>query len=396
MESSPPGQSVENPASGRGTSSPNPGMFRLLRGVWTKRELVKAFVVRDLKSRYVGSAMGFFWSVVVPFIYLFVFMVVFSLLLKSRWTDGARPQDTALFMLVGILSWHAFAETLSRATNCLVEHANLIQKVVFPAEILPAFLTVSSIVNMLIGLPIVVVGTYVFADKVPGIAYLALPILIVLQGLFTLGLGYFLSAMNLFLRDTYHVIGVLTLVWMFGTPIFYPPTLVNNARVPVPGTAKNVDVWVKHDIGRRRIPLTGKVTVSVDETRRPRRFWEMEADLETYSPEVREFLEPNERDDRPREAMPDAIPPESLDSYVTVSGVLHRREVAEQRDTMSLGLLLEVNPMFWLINSYRRVLMFGEWPRWRLVLRFAIVSLVFLAIGSRFFARHQRRFADLL
>ena len=95
-------------------------MSRLLRNLWTQRQLVRGFVVRDLKSRYVGSTMGFFWSVIVPFLYLFVFMFVFSLVMKSRWTDRATPQDTALFMLVGILAWQSFAETLSRA-----KHASL-------------------------------------------------------------------------------------------------------------------------------------------------------------------------------------------------------------------------------------------------------------------------------
>ena len=86
--------------------------------------------------------MGFFWSVIFPIVNLFVFMFVFRLLLKARWGDGASEKDTALIMLAGILVWTAFSETISRATNCLIENANLIQKVVFPSQILPVYLSV--------------------------------------------------------------------------------------------------------------------------------------------------------------------------------------------------------------------------------------------------------------
>lgn len=371
-------------------------MPALLGTLWTQRELVRAFVVRDLKSRYVGSTMGFFWSVIVPFIYLFVFMGVFSLLLKSRWEDGSPQEETALFMLVGILAWHAFAETLSRATNCLVENANLIQKVVFPSVILPTYLVVSSLVNMLIGMPIVIVGVYAFTDQAPSLPYLALPLLVGLQGVFSLGLGLFLSALNLYLRDTVHLIGVLILVWMFATPIFYPPSLVQNATVPVPGSSQDVEVWSKEDVGRRRIPPRGGVMVFVDEDQAPRQYFEVKTDLEGMDPGVIRFLQPRPEDDQPRTAMPAQEPPDTLDTYVEVSATLYTRETAQESDRMSLGVLLELNPMYWLINSYRRVIMLGAWPDPGLLLRFAALSVVVFALGAAFFGRHQQRFPDLL
>jgi len=117
-------------------------LLSLIRALIAHRSLLRDFIVRDLKSRYVGSAMGFFWSVVVPVVNLFVFMFVFRLVLKARWGDangvtsglgwevdptlgGGGTKATALVMLAGILAWAAFAETLSRGTNCLVENANL-------------------------------------------------------------------------------------------------------------------------------------------------------------------------------------------------------------------------------------------------------------------------------
>ena len=119
------------------------------------RTLLRDFVMRDLKARYVGSSMGFFWSVIFPLINLCVFTFVFRIILKTRWSDEQGALEVALVMLAGIIVWTAFAESVSRCTNCLVDNANLLQKVVFPAAVFPAYITTSAILNMCIGLPIV-------------------------------------------------------------------------------------------------------------------------------------------------------------------------------------------------------------------------------------------------
>ncbi|MCZ6598696.1 MAG: ABC transporter permease [Planctomycetota bacterium] len=278
-------------------------MANLLRSLRDNRRLIRGFVVRDLKARYVGSTMGFFWSVVYPVVNLVVFMIVFRFFLKSRFSDKMNEQETAMLMLAGILVWAAFAETLSRATNCLVENSNLIQKVVFPSEILPVNLALSSIVNMLIGLPIVLIGTwFIFPDPF-GPQLVVMPLLILLQIVFMTGMGYFLAALNVLWRDTFHLVGVGTMVWMFMTPIFYPAEVVKKA-----------------------IPL---------------------GDL-----------------------------PE--DGYI------------------SFGWLLEINPMHWLIDSWRRILFFDQWPEWDMLLRLAVVAIAVFFAGGVFFVRQKKVFPDLL
>ena len=128
-------------------------MLTLVRSLRKNRRLLQDMVRRDLRARYVGSSMGFFWSVIFPVINLVVYMFVFRTVLNMRWSDKMGAQEVALLMLAGVIVWHAFAESTSRMTNALVENANLIQKVVFPAETLPVYLTVSSLVNMSIGMP---------------------------------------------------------------------------------------------------------------------------------------------------------------------------------------------------------------------------------------------------
>lgn len=301
-------------------------MFALIRSLRRNRRLLSDFVKRDLAARYVGSSMGFFWSVVFPIVNLFVFMFVFRLVLKARWGDGGSEKETALIMLAGILVWAGFAETLSRATNCLVENANLIQKVVFPAEILPVYLTVSSVVNMLIGMPIVVLGCWLFGAGGPSASAVLIPLLLLLQIVFTVGLGYLLATLNLFLRDTYHLVGVGVQVWMFATPIFYPAEMVSGARIMLPD-------WIS-------------------------------------------FLS-----NAPPGLLPDGSP---------------RILQPGEGGLFSLNWMLEINPMHWLIDSWRDVIIFSTWPDPMILLRLAVVSVSIFALGATFFRSQQEKFPDLL
>ncbi|MFT6362510.1 MAG: ABC-type polysaccharide/polyol phosphate export permease [Planctomycetota bacterium] len=313
-------------------------MFSVLSSLKQHRQLLFDFVGRDLKSRYVGSSMGFFWSVIFPVVNLFVFMFVFRFLLKARWmgADGSEGpvSETALIMLCGILVWASFAETLSRATNCLVENANLIQKLVFPSEILPVYLTTSSMVNMLIGMPIVVLGCIFFTNGGPGVSSVLIPVLLICQLLFTVGMGYLLATLNLFLRDTYHLVGVGVQVWMFATPIFYPASLVTMKPIMLPS-------WLS---------------------------WLNNTDVMPF----------------------DRV---DLDGVLTE---VPRALLAGEGGYFDMGWMLAINPMHWLIDAWREVIVFSRWPDIESLVRLGVVSLLVFGIGAAFFRSQQRKFPDLL
>jgi ABC-type polysaccharide/polyol phosphate export permease len=413
-------------------------MLYLLKSIAQHSALLKDLVARDLKARYVGSSMGFFWSILFPVINLLVFTFVFRVILNTRWGDEQGALEVSLVMLAGIIVWTAFAESLSRATNCLVDNSNLIQKVVFPSQILPAYITASAVINMCIGLPIVLgavvwfgflsppqaaieretafaevweaydpgaegatppprvfvsterswhsstryrleyTGTAtrgvdyaaptdvielpadrsrIYVPVIPlrdaetegdetiqvrliaestvelwqrevvitlkdnalppaevrdlglstepytseslgrsralslGVSLLALPGLLLLLIGFTTGLGAGLATLNLYWRDTFHLVGVGTTVWMFATPIFYPGPLV--AKTP---------------------------------------FW----------------------------------------------------------------WLLDINPMHWYIAMFRQVTLYGEWPATGDLVKFTVATGVVMFLGLGLFKRHQDRFPDLL
>lgn len=413
-------------------------MSKLLEPFRKNRALLRDFVARDLRARYVGSSMGFFWSVIFPIINLVVFTFIFRVILNTRWGDEQGALEVALVMLAGIIVWTAFAESLSRSTNCLIDNSNLIEKVVFPAQVLPAYITTSAVLNMCIGLPIVfgaviwfgylsepkaaIEREHAFAEvwegydptaenatpppriflsterswRAPttfrieyggtatrGVDYLApheevvlpadrsrvyvpivpvrnatidgdrtveirvvdsgglelwqdavslvlkdnelpedevrdiglttdpytpatlgeshalslgpsllaLPVLLLLLVAYTVGLGSALATLNIYWRDTFHLVGVMTTVWMFATPIFYPAGLVE----PTP-------------------------------------FW----------------------------------------------------------------WLLRINPMHWYIEMFREVTLFGQWPNLVFLGLFTAVTALTAWYGLRLFQKHQSRFPDLL
>jgi lipopolysaccharide transport system permease protein len=127
-----------------------PNLVRLLR----YRGLIQSLVARELKARYRGSVLGFFWSFVNPLFLLLIYSFVFKYVLPAK-ADGLEPY--ALFMFCGILPWTWFASSLTESSNVLISGGNLIKKVLFPAEILPIVTVLANMVHCFLGLPILAV-----------------------------------------------------------------------------------------------------------------------------------------------------------------------------------------------------------------------------------------------
>jgi ABC-type polysaccharide/polyol phosphate export permease len=198
-----------------------PNIFSL----YYHRQLLWNFICRDLKSRYVGSTMGLFWSVINPLLLLILFTYVFAIILQIRIGQQAGITGFAFYFFAGFLPWNALQESLMRSTTSITDNATLIKNVRFPAKIFPFYLTISSLINELIGIGILVIAVFIKEQQIS--PYLALlPIVIVFQLLFTVGLGWLLATIHVFFRDTAQIMGLGLTFWMFLTPIFYPESLV--------------------------------------------------------------------------------------------------------------------------------------------------------------------------
>lgn len=203
------------------TSSKPAGLGARLRELLSYRNLIGNLVIRDLKVRYKNSLLGIAWSMLNPLLLMLVFTVVFTIL-----AGGMNVAAAPAFILSGLLPWNFLSGTVIGATNSIVGNSHLVKKVYFPREALPLSVMLSNLVHFLIALPIYfILATIMGVPRVTGGAFfpylLWLPAIILVQAAFALGVSLFLSAINVFYRDTSIVMEVLMQAWFFVTPIIY-------------------------------------------------------------------------------------------------------------------------------------------------------------------------------
>ena len=174
-------------------------------------------VRRDFTQRYVGSAAGWLWGVIHPLVLLGSYYFVFGVCLKNP------TKNYPLVLITGMLPWLLFNETVTRSASSLVEQANLITKTVFPAEIIPLAIFISSLLSHLIAVSLVLVAASVYLGRVNA-GILLLPVFMFLLGLFAVGIGWIASSLQVYLRDTAQLLTVALIFWFWVTPIFIPET----------------------------------------------------------------------------------------------------------------------------------------------------------------------------
>lgn len=189
--------------------------------LWRARRLLWAFVLNDLRARYVGSSIGFFWTVVNPIFELVTFTFVFHGLIGIKFHPTGNTAHYVLFLFCGMLAWSGFADGITRATTSIRTHAHLLRKINFPPIVLPAHVVVSSVVAQLFRLLILLFGMVLLGDGITWHVVLLVPF-IVLQACFTLGIGLLLATMNVYFRDMSHWVEAALRIGMFVTPVFYP------------------------------------------------------------------------------------------------------------------------------------------------------------------------------
>ena len=188
-------------------------------------------VRRDFHQRYVGSAAGWIWGVVNPAVQLAMYYFIFEVCLRVPPPPEAGD-NYAIFMLAGFLPWMLFAETVTRSSTALVDHANLITKTVFPSEVVPVSIFISSFVNHLIVVVLMLIAVYAVLGIVSPMLLL-LPIYMFLLGLLGIGIAWIASSLHVYLRDTGQVLGVLMMVWFWSTPIMISKEIVPQAFHPL-------------------------------------------------------------------------------------------------------------------------------------------------------------------
>jgi lipopolysaccharide transport system permease protein len=192
-----------------------------LRELWAYRELIYFLTWRDIKVRYKQTAIGVAWAVLQPLAMMVVFTLFFGQLAQMPSEGVAYP----LFVLSGLVPWQLFARALSESSSSLVTDQRLITKVYFPRLIVPLSTVLAAIVDLLIALGLLLIMMPIFGVW-PDARIVALPVFILLLVVTALGVGFWLSALNVEYRDVRYVVPFLTQFWLFVTPVIYPTSEV--------------------------------------------------------------------------------------------------------------------------------------------------------------------------
>lgn len=202
--------------------TPSQGWVTLQLGnVWAYRELLYFLVWRDIKVRYKQTILGAAWAVLQPFMTMVVFSFFFGRLAHIP-SDGV---PYPVFSYTALVPWTFFAHGLMQASSSLVDSANLLTKVYFPRLVIPLAAVLSGVVDFGLAF-LVLLGMMLIYGLVPTVHFLWLPGFVLLAFFTALGVGLWLSAMNVQFRDVRYTVPFLTQLWLFATPIAYPSSLL--------------------------------------------------------------------------------------------------------------------------------------------------------------------------
>ncbi len=197
----------------------------LVKGVWAYRGFVLGSVKREFQAKYRQSLLGALWTVLNPLALISVYTLIFSQVMRTRLPGVESSFAYSIYLCAGILTWGFFAEITTRAQMVFLDHANLLKKVSFPRFSLPIIVIGNASVNFAI-----IFGLFtlflLISGNFPGWVYFAIFPVLLLQVLFSIGIGMILGVLNVFFRDVGQFFGIFIQFWFWFTPIVYSPTIL--------------------------------------------------------------------------------------------------------------------------------------------------------------------------
>lgn len=182
--------------------------------------MIASLVQRDLRGRYKGSVLGFFWTFLNPLLQLLVYTFVFSTVMR------AGIKDYYLFLFVALVPWSYFSGSVAGGANCILAQQNLVNKIYFPREVLPLAHVMSQLVNMLLTYIVVFLVILISGKGINPVAWLFFPVVVLQETLLITGLVFLLSAVTVYFRDIGYFISIFIMLWQFLSPVMYSADMV--------------------------------------------------------------------------------------------------------------------------------------------------------------------------
>lgn len=194
--------------------------MQTLKEIYEYRQMLYSFVRRDLRGRYKASVLGFLWTFVNPLLQLIVYTIVFSGILKTG------IDKYYLFLFVALVPWIFFQASITGGSSSIIAHQDLVKKIYFPREVIPISYVTSCFVNMLFSFVIIFAVVIVSGVKLNILGLLCLPVIMFVEYIMAVGLALITSSVTVYFRDLEHILGIVTMAWMYLTPIMYPIEMI--------------------------------------------------------------------------------------------------------------------------------------------------------------------------
>jgi lipopolysaccharide transport system permease protein len=210
-----------------------PGLFASpFRTIFQNRRLIRSMARRDILARYRGSFGDVFWTILNPLLLMSTYFFVFGVVLRARFGADSSSTGFAIYFIAGMLPWLAFSEPVGRSPVVILEHRNFVKKLIFPLDTLPVNQVLAGLVTEAFAAGVFLAALLVLRHSIP-ISVVWLPVLLIPQLLFTLGVSWFLSALGAFMRDLGQIMGFVLTLWFFITPICYPESSLPSSAMVI-------------------------------------------------------------------------------------------------------------------------------------------------------------------
>ena len=191
-----------------------------MKELYNYRQMIFSLVKKDLRGRYKGSVLGFLWTFVNPLLQLCVYTIVFSVLLPTN------IDKYYLHLFVALIPWIFFSSSITVGSSSIIAQKDLVKKIYFPREVIPIAYVTSCFVNMLLCFVVIFVVIAFSGIGFNFIALLYLPVIMIVEYLFALGMAMLTSAVTVYFRDLEHILGIVTMAWMYMTPVMYSVDII--------------------------------------------------------------------------------------------------------------------------------------------------------------------------
>ena len=189
--------------------------FQTVKEIYAYKEMIISFVRRELRGRYKGSALGFFWTFLNPLLQLCVYSIVFSTILKQG------IEKYYLFLFVALIPWIFFSSSVTGSASSVIAQKDMVKKIYFPREVLPIAHVTTNFVNMLLCFIVIFAVVIISGTKLDAVAVLCLVPVWIVEYILALGMAFIASSVTVYFRDMEHILGILMLAWQYLTPVLY-------------------------------------------------------------------------------------------------------------------------------------------------------------------------------